>query len=105
MNLKLIKDNARQKLARAGICDVCKLCDGHVCAGRIPGIGGVATGASFKNNILSLAHYKLERNNFQINEHDKTGDTASIKCTIFGLVIFNISPRLGNDTDVSVFCS
>ena len=57
MNLQEIRQEARRKLAP--VCSVCPVCDGVVCAGKIPGVGGAGTGASFKNNIAALASYRL----------------------------------------------
>lgn len=42
-----------------GACLVCRVCDGRVCAGRMPGMGGVGTGSSFIANLEALAEYKL----------------------------------------------
>lgn len=57
MDLKKIRINAREKLK--GYCRVCPVCDGKVCAGEVPGMGGVGTGAGFQINLEALAHYKL----------------------------------------------
>ena len=38
-----------------GACRVCPVCDGRACAGEVPGMGGLGSGASFKNNVQSLA--------------------------------------------------
>lgn len=38
-----------------GSCRVCPVCDGRACAGEVPGMGGLGTGAAFKNNITALA--------------------------------------------------
>ena len=42
-----------------GACRVCPVCNGVVCAGEFPGMGGCGTGAGFKNNFNALAKYKL----------------------------------------------
>ncbi len=42
-----------------GACLVCRVCDGRVCAGQMPGMGGVGTGSSFRANLEALAEYKL----------------------------------------------
>jgi len=57
MNLSEIKERAKERLR--GICAVCRVCDGVVCAGWVPGIGGVGTGQSFQNNVRALARYRL----------------------------------------------
>lgn len=57
MDLKEIRITAREKLK--GFCRVCPVCDGKVCAGEVPGMGGVGTGAGFQVNLEALAKYKL----------------------------------------------
>ena len=44
--------NAREALR--GICHLCPICDMKACAGRVPGIGGVGTGSSARNNYEAL---------------------------------------------------
>ena len=55
--MKEIYDNARTLMQ--GFCRVCKVCDGKACAGEVPGMGGLGTAASFKNNVAALAAVKL----------------------------------------------
>ena len=57
MNMREIKDRARE-LAR-GACRVCPVCDGRACAGEVPGMGGVGSGLSFRNNVSALAALRL----------------------------------------------
>ena len=57
MDLKDIRTKAREKLK--GFCRVCPVCDGKACAGEVPGMGGVGTGAGFQINLKALAKYKL----------------------------------------------
>ena len=57
MDLREIHQRAREKFK--GVCRVCPRCDGRVCAGEMPGIGGVGTGASFMANFDSLSRFKL----------------------------------------------
>ncbi|MDR0485348.1 MAG: alpha-hydroxy-acid oxidizing protein [Elusimicrobiota bacterium] len=40
-------------------CKVCPVCNGAVCGGLLPGMGGIGSGASFQNNIKALADKKL----------------------------------------------
>jgi 4-hydroxymandelate oxidase len=40
-------------------CRVCPECDGQACAGEVPGMGGIGTGTSFKNNIAALNRVQL----------------------------------------------
>lgn len=57
MDLKTVRQQAKEQLK--GICRVCRECNGVACAGEIPGMGGVGTGASFKNNVQALAAFRL----------------------------------------------
>jgi len=57
MDSKSIRSEARKKLIE--YCRVCSVCDGRICAGEVPGMGGIGTGASFMENIRALATVKL----------------------------------------------
>ncbi len=57
MNLKTVRQTAREKLK--GFCRVCPECNGKACAGEVPGMGGMGTGASFKSNVEALAGFRL----------------------------------------------
>ncbi|RNC28487.1 MAG: L-lactate dehydrogenase [Candidatus Dichloromethanomonas elyunquensis] len=57
MNLTEIRSQAKVKLA--GVCQVCRICDGKACAGKVPGMGGIGTGSSFKHNVEALDRYSL----------------------------------------------
>jgi len=57
MDLKTLRLNAKERLAP--FCRVCKECDGKLCAGEMPGMGGTGSGTSFMNNIVALAEQKL----------------------------------------------
>jgi 4-hydroxymandelate oxidase len=58
MDLKTIRDTAREKMK--GYCRVCPVCDGRVCAGEVPGMGGVGTGSAFRANIEALSRIRLK---------------------------------------------
>lgn len=57
MNLQELRDTARQKLG--GACRVCPVCNGVACAGKVPGVGGTATGRAFQANVAALADLKF----------------------------------------------
>ncbi len=61
-----------------GTCRVCPVCDGRVCAGEVPGMGGKGTGSSFMANVSALAAVKL---NMRL-VHDAVKPDMSI--TMFG---------------------
>lgn len=50
---------AKAKESFNGACRVCPVCNGIACAGEVPGMGGVGTGMSFRNNVSALAGIKL----------------------------------------------
>jgi len=50
--VKEIRDKARELMA--GFCRVCPRCDGRVCAGEVPGMGGIGNAAAFKDNLAAL---------------------------------------------------
>ena len=52
-----IRDNARERMKK--FCRVCPECNGRSCAGEVPGMGGLGTGASFRNNYDALAAVTL----------------------------------------------
>lgn len=52
-----IRDNARKLMEPH--CRVCPICNGKVCSGQVPGMGGLGSGSSFGNNLDALARYKF----------------------------------------------
>jgi isopentenyl diphosphate isomerase/L-lactate dehydrogenase-like FMN-dependent dehydrogenase len=55
--MKDTRDKAREMMK--GYCRVCRVCDGKACAGEVPGMGGLGTAASFRNNVTALAQMRL----------------------------------------------
>ena len=55
--MKEIRAKARELMK--GFCRVCPVCDGRACAGEVPGMGGLGTGASFRDNVAALAEVKF----------------------------------------------
>lgn len=51
--MKEIRKTARDLMT--GFCRVCPVCNGKACAGEVPGMGGLGTGAAFMANVTSLA--------------------------------------------------
>ncbi len=79
MNWQELKKVAREKLKP--YCRVCPVCNGVVCAGEVPGMGGVGTGSSFKANIEALNEIKLNLSTI----HDVKNPDTSVE--IFGHTI------------------
>lgn len=59
MDIQTLKKLGREKFGSA--CRVCPVCDGRACAGEIPGMGGVGSARSFKNNLLALENVMLNQ--------------------------------------------
>ena len=57
MNLKEMRQTARERLKDC--CRVCPECNGRACAGEMPGMGGIGTGAAFKHNLEALAALRV----------------------------------------------
>lgn len=53
---------AREKMYP--ICRVCPECNGVACAGEVPGMGGIGSGQSFKNNYNALNRIELVMRTF-----------------------------------------
>ncbi|MGL1864212.1 MAG: alpha-hydroxy-acid oxidizing protein [Pseudodesulfovibrio sp.] len=74
--MKEIKDKARELMK--GFCRVCKVCDGKACAGEVPGMGGLNTASSFKNNVTALADIRV---NMRLLHDAVEPDTS---CSVLG---------------------
>lgn len=57
VELKEVKQLAKERMK--GTCRVCPVCNGKVCAGEVPGMGGSGTGMGFINNIEALSRVKI----------------------------------------------
>jgi len=74
--MEKIRKNAKKLMD--GFCRVCPVCNGRACAGEVPGMGGIGTGASFKANIKALSDFRL---NMRLIHHITEPDTY---ITLFG---------------------
>lgn len=79
MDFNDLQNNARKKFN--GSCRVCKVCNGVVCAGEVPGMGGKGSGSSFIENIKSLDKVKI---NMRVI-HNVVQPNTSIK--LFGKIM------------------
>ncbi len=52
-----VKSNAIKRFNKA--CFVCRICDGKECKGQVPGMGGIANGKTFANNLRALDKYRI----------------------------------------------
>lgn len=55
--MKAIRATAKKRMT--GYCRVCPVCNGKACAGEVPGMGGLGTGAGFRANLDALAAWRL----------------------------------------------
>jgi isopentenyl diphosphate isomerase/L-lactate dehydrogenase-like FMN-dependent dehydrogenase len=76
MDIATLRKIAREELK--GYCRVCPVCDGRICAGEAPGMGGMGTGAAFKANLEALSRIRLVMRTLH---NVKTADTG---LTLFG---------------------
>lgn len=77
MDWTTLKTEAREKFR--GSCRVCPVCNGVVCAGEVPGMGGLGTGSSFRHNVEALAAYRLNlRTVHNVNQ-------PNLSCKILGM--------------------
>jgi 4-hydroxymandelate oxidase len=66
-----ILKNAKANLN--GKCRVCPVCNGKVCSGEVPGMGGKGTGEAFTVNVEALRKHKL---NMRVIHNAKDPDTS-----------------------------
>ncbi|MFW5488118.1 MAG: alpha-hydroxy-acid oxidizing protein [Desulfovibrio sp.] len=50
--MKEVRATAKERMK--GFCRVCPICDGRACVGEVPGMGGLGTGFTFKDNVRAL---------------------------------------------------
>ncbi|KJR47739.1 L-lactate dehydrogenase [Desulfosporosinus sp. I2] len=102
MNIKTLRQTAREKLK--GYCRVCPECNGKACAGEVPGMGGMGTGASFRNNVEALAAFRINMRTLHSATHPDTQIRLfgqELKTPILGAPItgnnFNMGGALNED--------
>jgi isopentenyl diphosphate isomerase/L-lactate dehydrogenase-like FMN-dependent dehydrogenase len=77
MDYSELRKAARERLK--GYCRVCRRCDGRVCAGEVPGMGGAGTGHGFTANVEALAGWRFNMRTL----HGVTAPKTSAR--LFGL--------------------
>lgn len=96
MNYKDMLKEARENLN--GSCRVCKACNGVVCAGEVPGMGGKETGSAFVENFKSLQDVKI---NMRVIHNVSNPDTSvelfgkKMKAPIFAAPITGTTLNMG----------
>ena len=106
MEMKEVRATARELMK--GFCRVCPVCDGRACAGEVPGMGGLGTGAAFRANMQALAEVRL---NMRLL-HDASSPDPSVAvlgrelalpvlAAPIGGVSFNMGGKRGEDDYVA----
>lgn len=96
MEYKEMLKNARENLN--GSCRVCNVCNGVVCAGEVPGMGGKGSGSAFIDNFKSLDRVKL---NMRVIHNVKNPDTTielfgrKMKAPIFAAPLTGTTLNMG----------
>ncbi|WP_203544637.1 alpha-hydroxy-acid oxidizing protein [Desulfovibrio sp. JC022] len=104
--MKEVRDNARDLMK--GYCKVCPVCNGKACVGEVPGMGGLGTAASFKNNVKALEDLKLNmRTIHEFSEPDTSVNIMGIDLDIpviaapIGGVEFNMGGKISEQVYVT----
>ncbi len=91
-----------------GFCRVCRVCDGRSCAGEVPGMGGIGTGAAFQDNIQALTECRFQmRVIHDVVEPDTRTEILGISLAIpvlaapIGGVSFNMGGKLSEDAYIA----
>ncbi|WP_319780275.1 alpha-hydroxy-acid oxidizing protein [Maridesulfovibrio sp.] len=97
--MKEVRNNARELMK--GYCKVCPVCNGKACVGEVPGMGGLGTASSFKNNVKALEALKLNmRTIHEFSEPDTSVNVMGIDLDIpviaapIGGVEFNMGGKV-----------
>lgn len=96
--MKEIRKKARERVKEK--CRVCPVCDGRACAGDVPGMGGIGTGAAFQNNIRALAAQRIVmRVLHEANEPDCSVELWGKKLSmpVFVAPVGNVGGNIGSD--------
>lgn len=76
-----IREKAKERMK--GHCRVCQQCDGRACAGEVPGMGGLGTGAAFRANVEALRNVRLAmRCLHDVAEPDTSTNLLGLKLSI-----------------------
>ncbi|MEI6260782.1 MAG: alpha-hydroxy-acid oxidizing protein [Deltaproteobacteria bacterium] len=104
--MKEIRNQARKMMD--GFCRVCRVCDGRSCAGEVPGMGGIGTGAAFQDNIQALTECRFQmRVIHDVVEPDTRTEILGISLAIpvlaapIGGVSFNMGGKLSEDVYIA----
>lgn len=106
MNWQEVRKIAREKLKP--YCRVCPICNGVACAGEVPGMGGIGTGASFKANLEALNKYKI---NLSTIHEVRNSDTSfelfgeKLSMPVMAAPITGTTYNMGGAITEDVYCN
>jgi len=83
--------HAKARTLMKGYCRVCPVCDGRVCAGEVPGMGGLGTGSSFQDNVRALAEIQFNMRCL----HDVVAPDLSVSLLGFDLSLPVLAAPIG----------
>jgi isopentenyl diphosphate isomerase/L-lactate dehydrogenase-like FMN-dependent dehydrogenase len=93
---------AREKLYPR--CRVCPECDGQACAGEVPGMGGIGSGMSFKNNLAALQKLRLNMRTLHAEARPEVGVTLfgqklelPVLCASLGGTTYNMGGKISEE--------
>jgi hypothetical protein len=96
--MREIRQKARERIKSH--CKVCPVCDGRACAGQVPGIGGIGTGASFQNNVSAFLRHRLAMRVLHSANNPLTGCTLwgrELTLPVLAAPIGSVKNNLGSD--------
>ena len=100
-----IRKQARERVKAR--CRVCPVCDGRACAGEVPGMGGIGSGASFMNNVSALRELRL---NMRVLHGANEPDTRltlwgrELTLPVMAAPIGSVGNNLGSDMSDPRYC-
>ena len=102
MDMAALRKKAREEMK--GYCRVCPVCDGRVCAGEVPGMGGAGSGSAFGANLEALKAWRLNMRTIHgVKQADTSmtlfGQTLSIPILAAPMtgVVYNMGGKIAED--------
>jgi len=104
--MKDVRKKARELMT--GYCKVCPICNGKVCAGEVPGMGGLGTGSSFMSNVSALAGVRFNMRLIHGAELPDTSTTLlgrALSMPVLAAPIGGVSFNMGGKITEQEYCN